>query len=366
MLYQYANERISAGVGWNAVNSRRHETMKAVILNSADKFIDDGTVIPPGQVNPVPIGGLLGMTRTVLKEAQPGNPDPTWFDSEAWDDSNEGVGSRVPLDIEMGAGHLNASRARTQFAAGEYDADGADIPTLGWDYGTTTGAADINRYQFAGELEGGSFISITLAWDRVVSFATDTAPMGQYNAGDTFAEYVDDGISPPDDSVINDLDIFLLPKFAANISQSIALSDSAVGTVEHLFFQIPTTGEYEFWVRQHDTDVGTNQNYAVAWWTKGALPNLPPGDYNGDTIVDAEDYNVWRGDFGESIAAGTGADGNGNGVIDAADYVVWRKNLSAAGSGSSLASVPEPTSFLLLAAALGVGGLVQRSRRVAA
>jgi hypothetical protein len=185
LLQQYANERISSGaLGWDAVRSRRHETMKAVLLNSADKFIDNGTVIPPGQVDPVPVGRLLGMTRTVLKQPQGGNPDPTWFDSEAWDDSNEGVGSRVPLDIEMGAGHLNASRARTQFAAGEFDADGADIPTVGWDYGTTTGAADINRYRFAGELEGGSFISITLAWDRVVEFQVDTAPMGQYNAGD--------------------------------------------------------------------------------------------------------------------------------------------------------------------------------------
>jgi hypothetical protein len=162
----------------------------------------------------------------------------------------------------------------------------------------------------------------------------------------TFEEYVDDGISPPDDDVINDLDIYLLPKFAATIQQSIAASDSAVGTLEHLFFQIPETGEYEFWVRQHDTDVGMNQNYAVAWWAMGALPNLPPGDYNGDMIVDASDYNVWRGDFGESIAPGTGADGNGNGVIDAADYVVWRKNLSA-GSGSGLAALPEPSGMVL-------------------
>ncbi len=356
LLYQYANERISAGaLGWDAVRSRRHETMKAVLLNSADKLlqadIDNGTVIPPAGTSPIPPGGLLGMTRTVLKEPQPGNPNPTWFDSEAWDDSNEGVGSRVPLDIEMGAGHLNASRARTQFAAGEYDADGADIPTLGWDYGTTTGAGDINRYRFAGELMGGSFISITLAWDRVVSFATDTAPMGQYNAGDTFQEYVDDGINPPDDSVINDLDIYFLPKFAASITQTIALSDSAVGTVEHLFFQIPTTGEYEFWIRQHDTDVGTNQNYAVAWWAMGALPNNPPGDYNGDQIVDAQDYTEWRGGFGGSVTPGTGADGNGNGVIDAADYVIWRKNVGGAGAGSGLASIPEPSSMILLVAA---------------
>jgi hypothetical protein len=346
LLHQYATERVLNG-GWDPVSSRRHETMKAVLLNSADKFNDNESVTVPGQGSPVEAGRLLGMARTVLKESQPGNPDPTWFDSAAWDDSLEGFGHSIPLDEEMGAGHLNASRARSQFAAGEFEADGADIPVIGWDYGTTTGAADINRYRFAGELLGGSFISITMAWDRKVEFATDTAPLGQYNAADTFEDYIDDGVSPPDDSVTNDLDIYLLPKFAASSAQLIALSDSAVGTLEHLFFQIPETGDYEFWVRQHDTDAGTTQNYSVAWWTVSAVPFMLPGDYNGDTIVDTQDYDVWKMGFGEGVAAGTAADGNGDGNINAADYVVWRKSFDAAGSGG--APVPEPSAGLMLA-----------------
>jgi hypothetical protein len=350
LLQQYANERI-LNAGWGAISSRRHETMKAVILNSADKFIDDGTVMVPGQGAPVDEGSLLGMTRTVLKEPEPGpggNPNPTWFNSPAWDDSIDGVGHFIPLDEQMGTGHLNARRARTQFAAGEFEADSSDIPAIGWDYGLTTGAGDINRYRFAGELLGGSFISITLAWDRKVDFETDTAPTGQYNAGDTFEEYIDDGISPPDDSVINDLDIFLLPKFAATDAQTIALSDSAVGTDEHLFFQIPETGEYEFWIRQHDTDAGTTQNYAVAWWAVSSVPFMPPGDYNGDMIVDSEDYDVWTEQFGEATSPGSGADGNGDGIVDVADYIVWRK-FAAAGSGSQ--SVPEPRAIALCAIA---------------
>jgi hypothetical protein len=213
--------------------------------------------------------------------------------------------------------------------------------------GTTTGMGDINRYRFAGELLGGSFISITLAWDRSVEFLSDTLPMGQYNAGDTFKQYVDDGVNPPDDSVINDLDIILVPKFGS-ASQTIALSDSTVGTLEHLFFQIPTTGEYEFWVKQFDQEsFSANQNYGVAWWALSALPSNPPGDYNGDQVVDAQDYNFWRARVGMSVTPGTGADGNNNGVIDAGDYVVWRKSLNA-GSGSSLASVPEPSAMCLM------------------
>jgi hypothetical protein len=49
--------------------------------------------------------------------------------------------------------------------------------------------------------------------------------------------------------------------------------------------------------------------------------------------------------FGLTVPLGSGADGNGNGVIDAGDYVVWRKNLGAsmpapaASASNAMASV---------------------------
>lgn len=338
LLHQYAIERINADAdGWDMERSRRHEVMKAVLMNSADKLIDDGTVIVNG--NAVPKGGLLGMTRTVLKQPKAGVPPETWLNSDAYGDDE--IGSFIPLDLEMGAGHLNASRALTQFKSGEINPEN-EIPLIGWDYGITTGQGDINRYQFASELMGGSFISITLTWDRLVEFDVDLGTPGEYDVGDSFVEYVDDGLNPPDDSVINDLDIYLLPKFAGSITQTIAASDSAVGTVEHLFFQIPETGEYEFWIRQHDQDVGPTQNYAVAWWAAAPPTPVSQGDYNGDGMIDSEDYDIWKTNFGTFFAD---ADGNGNGIVDAADYTIWRDNLGA-GSGS-VASVPEPSTALL-------------------
>jgi len=42
--------------------------MKAVLMNSADKILDNGMFIPLDRTTPVPAGGLLGMTRTVLKK----------------------------------------------------------------------------------------------------------------------------------------------------------------------------------------------------------------------------------------------------------------------------------------------------------
>ena len=76
-----------------------------------------------------------------------------------------------------------------------------------------------------------------------------------------------------------------------------------------------------------------------------------PGDYNGNGIVDAADYSVWRDSLGS--ATDLAADGNENGMVDAGDYDVWTTHFgqTAAGSGASSAesaTVPEPSCLVLL------------------
>jgi hypothetical protein len=150
--------------------------------------------------------------------------------------------------------------------------------------------------------------------------------------------------------VIQDLDLYLLPAGSTDTSEAIAASLSNDSTIEHLFFQIPATGSYEFWVHQFDSEFGS-QPYAASWWSVPAILVFPPGDYNGDMLVDIQDFGEWRSNFSEIVAAGTGADGNGDGIIDAADYVVWRKNFELAGSGAS-ASIPEPRGLLHVVVAI--------------
>ncbi len=85
-----------------------------------------------------------------------------------------------------------------------------------------------------------------------------------------------------------------------------------------------------------------------------------PGDYNGDGIVDAADYTVWRDTLGSGSELA--ADGDNSGQIDAPDYALWRQHYGDAASGgaASNAPVPEPSamaSLLLLTAVLaGAGG----------
>jgi len=68
-------------------------------------------------------------------------------------------------------------------------------------------------------------------------------------------------------------------------------------------------------------------------------------DFNNDGRVDKDDLAKWRGDFG----LGAGSDADDDGDTDGADFLVWQRQL---GSGTSIASVPEPAAVTLFVCAL--------------
>ena len=300
MLLPTPNPRFGA-------NSQRHEVMKAVMMNAADK-----------------LNGVHGSTRDVLS-----------LNGLNWLSSAAATDETVPLDPWIGAGHLNAKRSVQQYRPGEYDP--GTVPTIGWDYQSV---GSTQEYVFNQQI-GGGYIAATLAWDRRV--VKEGSPnQNNYLEGDGFVR------QDLEDS-LNNLDLYLMPAASNDLSDAIAKSTSPVMSVEHIFFNIPAAGSYKLVVRNNPVGgIGDSQNYALAWWF-GNAPPLPkgPGDHDGDGDVDAADHVLWR-----KSPASFGGDPGG--------YDEWRANYgnvySGSGSGTGLASVPEPTVAYLAFVGMLIGG----------
>lgn len=95
--------------------------------------------------------------------------------------------------------------------------------------------------------------------------------------------------------------------------------------------------------------------------TDGVLIVTLAGDYNGDGLVDAADYTVWRDADGSTVIPSASADGNGDGFVNAADLAVWRNHY-----GQSVAmfasAIPEPGCLTVLIATLLISTMTSGHR----
>jgi len=73
----------------------------------------------------------------------------------------------------MGTGQLNAFRLTSNSVRAVEPS--AAVPSMGWDY-RTVNAASYRDYMLAQPLKQGSFVALTLAWDRLVEL-NDTNKM---------------------------------------------------------------------------------------------------------------------------------------------------------------------------------------------
>ncbi|MCA9240730.1 MAG: hypothetical protein KDA37_11045, partial [Planctomycetales bacterium] len=92
------------------------------------------------------------------------------------------------------------------------------------------------------------------------------------------------------------------------------------------------------------------------------------GDFNGDGVVNAADYTLWRDNLGAGDESAINNNGDGGGVTQS-DYLVWRDNFGVVYglNASTSANAPEPNSVLLLVCVFASGGaLLRRTRFVVA
>ncbi|HLP88484.1 MAG TPA: S8 family serine peptidase [Nostocaceae cyanobacterium] len=230
LLQEFGDRQLRTKQPRWTTESRRHQVMKVVLLNSADKLQDNGD------------GSRLGMTRTLVDKQ---NLD--WLASDAYQDV------KVPLHSQMGAGHLNAFRAYQQFSTGQWSSSQAVSP-LGWDYSSVNAGSTVD-YKLAQSLKANSFVSLTLAWDRLVELK-DKNNNNLYDVGEEFS-----------DRGLNNLDLYLV-KLDGSKSETVACSSvSAVDSVEHIFCPVPKDGNYTIRVKFSQQINEATQPYALAWWT---------------------------------------------------------------------------------------------------
>ena len=229
LLHEYANRQIETG-NWS-IDARRHELIKAVLINSADKIQDQGD------------GKILGMSKTILDAF-----GKTWLDTEAY------ANREIPLSRSLGAGQLNAYRAFLQYQAGQQS--WGNIKAIGWDTNIVT-ADKYQEYIFADPLVADSFISATLTWDRQVKL-NDKNSNGLFDIGESFS-----------DEGFNKIGLYLMRSLDTDISQSIWSSVSQIDNLQHIFIKIPTSGKYKLRVVfKSPTTNSPSQRYGLAWWAK--------------------------------------------------------------------------------------------------
>lgn len=267
LLHEYAN---------NAANNlpavgKRHDVMKAILINSAEKLT-----------------GRLGMKRTIER-----TDGKTWLESDARDDkTNDPKGRVEPLDIEMGTGFLNASRALTQLKGGRSQPGDAEKKAIAWDSNDITGNQNAQTYKLP-KLRKGSWISATLTWDRVVQL-NDTNNNGLFDW--------DLETNTGEDFTAAQTPILVLELLRVGENQPVWTSETSVENVQHIFFQLRADqpnveDEYELRVRQLTPNITTK--YAIAWWGEKAPPNDPNKKNVGNFAWDDQNENGLQ-DLGES------------------------------------------------------------------
>jgi len=133
-----------------------------------------------------------------------------------------------------------------------------------------------------------------------------------------------------------------------------SVSDSLSGTFQN---DVAVAGGLIWDILYEGNTVLVSAVGAAAPWTPGS-----GADFNGDGVVDHLDLIIWQQNFGST---GPEGDANGDGFVDGSDFMLWQQQQGGPGAPPLVANanvVPEPSSLVLLLAALACGVTSRRRR----
>ena len=173
------------------------------------------------------------------------------------------------LDYAQGAGRLDLNAGYDQYVSGTTDLDGTGggrIQKIGWDYGVVS-ANSFNDYLFDTSFHAGDLLTATLNWmvDRT------------YDSIDA------SGNLTGSDLEFTNLDLQIWSVLNGTASTLIAQSDSLYNNTEHLYFTLPSAGDYllrVMWAgKMYDFQATpqTSEAYGVAWSVQTTAGTPEPG-----------------------------------------------------------------------------------------
>lgn len=278
--------------------------------------------------------------------------------------TNQGM---VPIMIDMGPAFGSSIRMRydnsitdtndgpaSTYSPGNYSGFLSASGTFGNGGGTPTG-----------ESSGGLGVDVstihtfTTTIERVernvdFSFPPDGVADGVANGWYTTVTWTSDAAPPDAEPLFYDTNNGDFAEFDVDTGLGVYEEDvwNSRGRIEN----IDTLG---FLLFNNEPFTGGSGSYTISNLVVEYDDGVPvDGDYNGDGVVDAADYTVWRDT--RTSTTELAADGNENGVIDAPDYDFWVQNYGGPEAAGMAAAVPEPTAGLLAGLACGLIGLGSR------
>ncbi|HUT58575.1 MAG TPA: S8/S53 family peptidase [Phycisphaerae bacterium] len=263
-----------AGLPLGTAGNANHLAQKAIVLNSARKrhinapenafpFAQDhATKSAQGSDgNYLLADGTLNTGSTAMA-GKTGEWTPTM-----WYSNGRSLHVLRPLDDELGTGMLDAERALIQYDGGEQEEKGQNpggIGPIGWNREILCADLDPDVYEFNMAIPQGSFITVTLTWDRVLNESDDD---GTVETGDT---YVDDAA---DLGFLPDFNLYIWYTGGEEdelVAASVGIGDDLGGqNVEHLHYPVPEDGNpFEYSIQVDLMGTGSRfYDYALAWWT---------------------------------------------------------------------------------------------------